>query len=212
MKKFSIFILSCLMISALIFIGCSDEENVSISKESSAKRLAVDVYPDFSDLLDGLYGKEYDIASDNTYSDNNDSFTVHEVYLEKDGSGDLAGYFVKNQTTSELLYVDYKRSEDRIDIYTLDSGKKYVKNPFDLTVDPNYDLHGFSPMWEPEPKTRFFGWGDAEPGDCVDDPNGDGCVQFYTQTYYSFWIGVSTRDVMRLDKPDQQLSSPCDCP
>ena len=202
---------------SIFTLSCSNEQNPSSSKEeinlqNNTKRLAGDVYPEFSDLMDNLYGEDYDVGADKSISDEIDTFTVHEVNLAKDGSGNLVGYFVKNQTTGDVIYTAYNSSTDTADIYELAPTSGYIKNTYDLTNDPNYAIHGFSTSWEPKPKRRFWGWGTSNPGPCVDDPSGEGCVRYYTQTYYAAWIGVDHRDVMRLDKPDQRLTSPCDCP
>ncbi|MNK01358.1 hypothetical protein D3C87_191550 [compost metagenome] len=209
-----------LMLSILFIVGCSNEESgkhtqTPDNKTFRLKTLAGAVYPDFSTLLNTLYGTSYSLVSQQTFKDGVEDFKVHTVRLGATGTGSLAGYFIKNTTTGETVYLDYHPTTGTADMYHVSGPSTYKKDSYNLTIDPQYFSHGLSPNWEPVPKTKFWGWGGYDGRDpCLPIPDSDppACGKIVYKTYYVFWLALDRENATVGNTPGgEPLREPCDC-
>lgn len=192
--------LTMFALASLLFVSCSNEDNVLSEDSQSVNVLAARGAADFNPVLTRLYGSTYRLSTQRAVNDAGVIYKVTEVTLA--GATRPKGYIV--ETPDQDLYYEYDATRG-----TATEFAKTSITPlgiYDLTKDPNYNPVTFNPYTPPRVGvSRFWGWEwTGQVGSNL--YQGKPCYRKMTRTYYAFWIGFST-----VEDNDPDLHVPADC-
>lgn len=175
-------------ISAMFF-SCTSENSDPIVEESAKvdensqifQRNANEVYEEYIDLFDNLYGTSFDVLSTDTYEQTDGEYYVTKVNL----NNNLEGYFV-DLPDRNVVYLEHNMSTGNLDYYDYDEiNDNMTLASHDLTLDSEYDYSPFSLERVAGPR-KFWGFGEPYlSSECI---NGR---RYWLQQHYVFWIGWS---------------------
>lgn len=198
--------------------ACSEQDSVQMQPDEntsatttaspSEMKTAGDVYPEFSKLMDKLYPSGYYVEDEVAINDNGTDYYTYKVALGEKGDMGDAGYFIKDDSESQVYYLAHDAVNKIIDQYNFDASGTLVHTIFDVKNNPDYQTYGFTAT--AKPGRRFFGRGDVHTGDCEHDAVGDTCSRRKYTTYYVLGVGVGTRDEKDL-QTGGPLREPCSC-
>jgi hypothetical protein len=173
-------------ISAMFFSCTSENSNPIVEQSAKAdensqifQRNANEVYEEYVDLFDNLYGTSFDVLNTDTYEQTDGEYHVTKVNL----NNNLEGYFV-DLPDRNVVYLEHNMSTGNLDYFDYDDvNDNMVLTSYDLTLDSEYDYSPLSPETTPIDGRRPF-WGTQTTyGPCV-----NGVKQVFI-THYALWIG-----------------------
>lgn len=201
MKKNLLKSLVILFSVSTMFYSCTSENSDPIIEESNKvienenpqifQRNAGEVYEEYVDLFDSLYGTTFDVESTNAYEQTEGTYYVTKVNL----NNNLEGYFV-DLPDRNVVYLEHNMSTGNLDYYDFDDvNDNMVLTSYDLTLDLEYDYSPLDPDSTTLGKPRFWGWTKPEDikwSDCAPDGN-----QYATIVHYVFWQQNATQVIQQ---------------
>lgn len=203
MKKNLLKSLVILFSVSAMFYSCTSENSDPIIEESNKvvdnenpqifQRNAGQVYEEYIDLFDSLYGTSFDVESTETYSQIEADSTEGTYYVTKVNlNNNLEGYFV-DLPDRNVVYLEHNMSTGNLDYYDYDDvNDTMILTSYDLTLDSGYDYSHFSLERVNGPR-KFWGTGSPICNDRYQSTsNGiSWCMEYCYTPYYVFWLDVN---------------------
>lgn len=189
-----------------MLIGCSRDSGIlpkttqntdleQIGYGGEQQRIGNDTFEQYVEILENVYDN-YSILNETIeIEDGGKEYLVTEVHVDEN----LKGYFVEFPLTGQSVYLD--RNDDFITLYDNYNEENPVQE-YNLNFDQDYEEIGFSP-YEPtensEQGRKFFG---NEETTTVKFMGFGMCATTVTNSFYVFWIKVSSTSTTNI--------GPCD--